>query len=203
MHDLNRSIKLFTHDKILAIAFINRIPKFIKPNHVTLIRFLLIFPVFYFIYKTNYALSITLFLLAACTDMLDGSLARIRKQITLWGIRNDPIADKILILGSILILMYKNFPSVLVFLILSIELLTISGAVHFRKKPILISSMMPGKIKMLFQAVGIALFFIYLVSNITIFFIISYFILILSIIFSIVNIFYFVHRYQLKKTFPI
>ena len=41
--------------------------------------------------------AVAVFLVAACTDLLDGYLARKRSQVTTLGILLDPIADKLLI----------------------------------------------------------------------------------------------------------
>ena len=50
----------------------------------------------------------SLFLAAALTDMLDGYLARRRKQVTTLGRLLDPIADKILISSALIALVWRH-----------------------------------------------------------------------------------------------
>lgn len=64
-----------------------------------------------------------LFLLAAGTDWLDGYLARTLDQVTEVGKFLDPLVDKLLVLGPLLILIqWEQVPSAAVFLILGREL---------------------------------------------------------------------------------
>ncbi|MFN5513258.1 MAG: CDP-diacylglycerol--glycerol-3-phosphate 3-phosphatidyltransferase [Cyanobacteriota bacterium] len=68
-----------------------------------------------------------LFLVAAGTDWLDGYLARKLDQVTELGKFLDPLVDKLLILGPLLLLIqWGQVPSAAVFLILCREL-TIAG----------------------------------------------------------------------------
>ena len=65
------------------------------PNILTMIRMALI-PVYWVLmigYKKNYW-ALAVFVTAACTDMLDGFLARKYHQITDFGKLMDPLADK-------------------------------------------------------------------------------------------------------------
>ena len=50
----------------------------------------------------------SLFLAAALTDILDGYLARRRKQVTTLGRLLDPIADKLLISSALIALVWRN-----------------------------------------------------------------------------------------------
>jgi len=50
----------------------------------------------------------SLFLAAALTDLLDGYLARRRKQVTTLGILLDPIADKLLISSALIALVQRD-----------------------------------------------------------------------------------------------
>src|SRR5204862_197195 len=74
------------------------------PNFITLTRILLI-PVFVVLFATptpNRSLTAALvFVVAAVTDLLDGYLARRRKQVTTLGRLLDPIADKLLISSAL------------------------------------------------------------------------------------------------------
>ena len=55
--------------------------------------------------------AVTVFLLAAMTDLLDGYLARKRGQVTSLGILLDPIADKLLTSAAFISLVYLHLVS--------------------------------------------------------------------------------------------
>lgn len=54
-------------------------------------------------------INVILFALASATDFLDGYLARKNNQVTTFGKFADPLADKMLVLTSFLILMVQNY----------------------------------------------------------------------------------------------
>ncbi|MEO0964575.1 MAG: CDP-diacylglycerol--glycerol-3-phosphate 3-phosphatidyltransferase [Planctomycetota bacterium] len=60
------------------------------------------------------AASLALFVIAACTDWLDGYLARRWRVISQFGRVMDPLADKVLILGVFTVLAGSNFTSMIV-----------------------------------------------------------------------------------------
>ena len=71
------------------------------PNKLSLFRIFLV-PVLVVVIITRYSpvLAVSIFILAAVTDWLDGYIARSRKQITTMGQLLDPIADKLLICSA-------------------------------------------------------------------------------------------------------
>ena len=84
------------------------------PNKITLIRIFMI-PVFVTLFflngilPFNYGIAAILFALAACTDFIDGHIARSRGLVTNLGKFLDPIADKVLVsTAMILILTMKD-----------------------------------------------------------------------------------------------
>src|SRR5688572_24421843 len=79
----NETIKLYPHDRLLAWTLVPITPKFIRPNHLTIFRILLVPFVLVALWYESWTWSLVLFLIAATTDAWDGSLARLRKQITL------------------------------------------------------------------------------------------------------------------------
>ena len=93
--------ELFPHDKIMAVTFLPLIPRWVTPNAITIARFVLTPLVVFLILIENYNIGIPLFIATAFTDVLDGSLARVRKKVTKWGTLHDPVADKLLIGSSL------------------------------------------------------------------------------------------------------
>ena len=85
--------------------------KFNIPNSLTLIRILLI-PVIVFLFLSNQEgyrfIIFSLFLLATITDYLDGFFARYMKQATNFGAFLDPVADKLLVIITLILLITEN-----------------------------------------------------------------------------------------------
>ena len=78
------------------------------PNRITLLRILLI-PLVIFFYLADFIpygklVSFLLFVIAACTDFVDGKIARKRNLVTDLGKLLDPIADKCLVMASLLLI---------------------------------------------------------------------------------------------------
>ncbi len=78
------------------MKIIQYFPKWIKPNHLTILRLILLAPLVWLLLEKHYIWFVIIFLIAWLTDLLDGALARQRKQITAWGVFLDPLADKLL-----------------------------------------------------------------------------------------------------------
>lgn len=144
--------KLYPHDYVMRYTFVPLVPRWITPNHITLFRMALTPFVVWILFLGDYALGIPLFVLAAFTDMLDGSVARLRHQITPWGIFFDPVADKMLVGGVALTVALKYFHPVLVFVAIALDLLP---ALVFlsRKNPggEMMKANVWGKVKMVLQ----------------------------------------------------
>lgn len=70
------------------------------PNVLTLIRLALIAPFLVSLYQQQYVPAFYIFILAGCTDGLDGWLARHFQWQSLFGSFIDPLADKLLIASS-------------------------------------------------------------------------------------------------------
>ena len=81
------------------------------PNKLSVIRLFMV-PVFVVIMMASDALwanlvGCALFGLAAFTDMLDGKIARKYNLITDFGKFLDPLADKFMVIGALLVILYK------------------------------------------------------------------------------------------------
>ena len=96
------------------------------PNLVTLLRIVLIpliVGVFYLpdawlsAEGKNFAAT-AIFIVAAITDWLDGYLARKLNQMSAFGAFFDPVADKLVVVGALIILLYLNRVDMVVGLII-------------------------------------------------------------------------------------
>lgn len=98
------------------------------PNILTIARILLL-PFFAasLIYG-SYQYALILFLAAAITDVLDGLIARIKKQTTDFGSILDPVADKFLMLTSFIVMsVYEWIPKWLTITVISRDLIVVTG----------------------------------------------------------------------------
>ncbi len=96
------------------------------PNKLSIIRMLCI-PVIVALMmiqdRTCQWIALVVFLLASLTDYLDGHIARKYNLVTDFGRFIDPIADKLLVLSTLIMLVYQGFfPPWAVVIILSREL---------------------------------------------------------------------------------
>ncbi len=190
MADTNfqKSDKLFFHDKLLAKTALKLFPKIVKPNHLTIFRFLTTPIVAILMLYEHYYIGLIAFLLVAFTDALDGSMARTRDQITDWGKVYDPLADKILI-GSmvfIIILRYIDFWTAII--IISLEFIIISVAWVRKVKGIKIQANIWGKIKMMLQVAGVVILLLAIVFDLAALLPLASGVLYLAIAFAVVSL---------------
>ena len=106
--------------------------KFNIPNSLTLVRILLI-PIIVCLFLLSpqgyRTIIFSLFLLATITDYLDGFFARYMKQVTNFGTFLDPVADKLLVIITLILLITENqdiFFLVPVLIIITREFLVIA-----------------------------------------------------------------------------
>ena len=81
------------------------------PNVLTISRIVLLAPLLIMIYLPNDQLnliSVILFILIALTDFFDGFFARRQNITSEFGKMLDPIADKLLVVGVLIVLMIKG-----------------------------------------------------------------------------------------------
>ena len=95
----------------------------VTPNQLTIGRIMAVPVVMYLIYLGGpmaNTLAWVLFTVAGVTDYLDGDLARYRGEVTLLGRMLDPLADKMLISASLIMLVAQNHafvvPTILIIL---------------------------------------------------------------------------------------
>ncbi len=184
----NANIKLLPHDRLLAATLIPLLPAWLKPNHVTVARMFLTPVVVYLLATANYGWGLTLFLFTGLTDALDGSLARVRRQITDWGTIFDPVADKLFI-GSalvVIVIRYINF-NLGMALLLAEAAIIVQGWYKVRHGRIEPANVW-GKIKMVFEVAGVASLLVALWSGIDLWQDVSASTLAIALVFAIVTV---------------
>ncbi len=99
------------------------------------------------------------FVLAVCTDFIDGALARTRNQITPAGTLLDPLADKLLVVAVLAWIGYKYLvvQIMLAFVVLELLVSLIGGGILLRTRQSRPANVF-GKVKMVIQSVALFLF---------------------------------------------
>jgi len=87
------------------------------PNLLSLLRIGLVYPILNNIYLGEFIISFIFFVVAAITDALDGFLARKMNWQTYLGTILDPVADKLLLSGTIFILWINEYIPLYIFII--------------------------------------------------------------------------------------
>lgn len=104
-----------------------------------------------------------LFIIAASTDKIDGWMARKYNQVTELGKLMDPIADKLMTCGTLVVAsVFAEFPwwATILFLIREIGITVMRFFVMERPGGKVIAAAWPGKLKTLFQCIGLAMLLI-------------------------------------------
>ncbi len=148
-------------DSIVRKVLLWLFPAWIRPNHLTVLRFILTPVVLLLLYYDLPWWALGIFVVAICTDFIDGTMARTRGQITPTGIIIDPIADKLLV-GSVLAWLGWDYLVVKIILIfIALELILTAVGIGIagpgqRARP----SNAFGKGKMVVQSVALVLFIV-------------------------------------------
>jgi len=102
------------------------------PNLITSLRLLLAIPICIFIYQGNELLALLLFIFAGISDGFDGYLARKYDWESEFGKLLDPLADKCLILSTLLALAYVQLlPIWFVSILLVRDALAVMGSMLY------------------------------------------------------------------------
>ena len=101
------------------------IPRWITPNHLAWLRLILVVPVVYLLWHEYFVWGLIVFFFAMLLDVLDGTLARQRDQITSLGKILDPVADKTLFILTFAILALKFLDFYTLSFVIVAEILTI------------------------------------------------------------------------------
>src|SRR5687767_6672029 len=153
----NASIVLHPGDRLFAATVGRIMPARVRPNHLTVLRLMLIPFVLYFLWRQRYEIGVPLFLFAALTDWFDGALARTRKQITEWGIIHDPFVDKLLIGSVLFVIVLDHINYTLGMALLGVEAAMIAVGWYRKTRGKVEPANVWGKIKMVAEVCGIML----------------------------------------------
>lgn len=187
---LNKDSQNFQNkiDRLIDKLFLWAIPRSVKPNHVTIARFILVPVVYWLLDSGKFDIALIVFLVAASTDFIDGAMARTRNQITDVGKVIDPIADKLLIM-TVLLSVGLKYLIVKVFLIVIIlEMVAVLFGAIFRSalgRPL--GANFFGKIKMILQCLSVGLFIAGLLTGIELLINFSEYILLVALVFALLS----------------
>ncbi len=135
-------------------------------NQITMVRFLLV-PVFVLVVSLTSGwfsdlIAFLIFIVASCTDFIDGYIARSRNLVTTFGKFMDPLVDKILVTSALIALVAMDrVPAWVVILILAREFAITGLRTVAVNEGIVIAASWLGKLKTTFQMVAISLLLVY------------------------------------------
>ena len=117
------------------------------PNILTVLRFLLIPFIVYYIIVDEYWLAFVFLTISGLTDVLDGFIARKFNFITNFGKLIDPLADKTTQIAVLLTLAFKDIIPFWIIIVVAIkEAAMIAGASFLYGKELVVSSKWFGKL---------------------------------------------------------
>ncbi|WP_250448150.1 CDP-diacylglycerol--glycerol-3-phosphate 3-phosphatidyltransferase [Actinotalea sp. C106] len=141
-----------------------------------------------------------LFALAAGTDRLDGWIARRLDQVTDWGKLVDPIADKLLIGGTLLTLSVLGDVPWWVTVVVLVRELGITAMRFAVLRYVVIPASPGGKLKTVLQSVGIGIFVLPLWTLPGVVTVIAWIVLVLAVIVTVVTGLDYLRRgWQVRK----
>ena len=126
------------------------------PNILTLLRMLMV-PAVIVCFATNHPLwALFFFLLASATDVLDGYLARRYHLESDFGRLIDPLADKIFVVGTFVMMAeYKLMPGWIIIVVLTREFMVTGLRMLATHKGVVISADKWGKLKTILQMIAL------------------------------------------------
>ncbi len=130
------------------------------PNILTMLRMLMVPLVILFFIVDQPHWALFFFLLAGATDVLDGYLARKNHQITKFGSVMDPLADKLMLITTLLCLYFTGrIPLIVPIIILAKECTMITIAALLYRKDIVQPANLFGKLATVLFTIAVLLSF--------------------------------------------
>ena len=175
-------------DGFWAATLLRFLPSSISPNQLTVLRLILLPVLLYLLALGDFFWAFICFLAIALTDSLDGSLARVRHQVSAWGLILDPLADRLLImLTSIFLLYYYPLNGLLLAIVIFDLLFLVGGMLSLAWSPKYVPTANRwGKLKMFFQASGMIGIFLALVFHSWLLVLISGLLILIAIVFTFI-----------------
>lgn len=155
------AVQRFT-DRLVEKTWLWAFPRGVRPNHLTVVRFILIPVVLVLLYYHYRWWALGVFAAAVCTDFIDGAMARTRDQITSIGTLMDPVADKLLV-GSVLAWIghhYLVVQIILAFIALELVLMAVGVTITLRGNQVRSPNVF-GKTKMVVQSLALFFFLLF------------------------------------------
>ncbi|MEW5893660.1 MAG: CDP-alcohol phosphatidyltransferase family protein [Pseudomonadota bacterium] len=104
------------------------------PNLITIARILLVPFIVWSLFERDFVSAFWLFAAAALSDLFDGSLARLLDQRSEFGAWLDPIADKLVLLSTLVLLAWDGLlPVWFAVLVLVRDGVVLAGAAAYRR----------------------------------------------------------------------
>ena len=126
------------------------------PNALTIIRFLLIPFILFYIFTGNYILAFIFFTISGITDIADGCIARKYNLVSNFGKLMDPLADKLTQIATLTSLVVVDIiPLWILVIVLSKEFIMICGASFLYGKDVVVYSKWYGKLSTVLLYVAI------------------------------------------------
>ena len=117
------------------------------PNILTIIRFLLIPFIIFYIFTGNYILAFVFFTISGLTDIADGFIARKFNFVSTFGKLMDPLADKLTQITTLASLVINHIiPIWILIIVLLKEFIMICGASFLYGKDVVVYSKWYGKL---------------------------------------------------------
>jgi len=148
-------------DGFIDALFLWAFPTWIRPNHLTVARFILTPVVLVLLYLDLDWWALGTFVVALSTDFIDGAMARTRDQITILGTYADPVADKLLVAAVLAWIGYDYLvvQIILAFIVLELVLSAVGASILLRERSARSSNAF-GKTKMIVQSIALLMFLI-------------------------------------------
>jgi CDP-diacylglycerol--glycerol-3-phosphate 3-phosphatidyltransferase len=156
-------------DTLVVHTWLRAFPRWIKPNHLTIFRLLLVPVVLVLLFTEHRGWALAAFIVGLCSDFIDGAMARSRNQTTVFGVYADPVADKLLVAAVLVWWVWRYHsdypvlglivPIFLGFIVLELVVTAIGVSVLLRRGDSQPSNGV-GKLKMVVQSLALFLFLI-------------------------------------------
>lgn len=138
------------------------------PNILTILRFIFIPFILYFIFTGNYVLGIVFFTISGITDVLDGFIARKFNLVSNFGKLMDPLADKLTQISVLACLVKVDIiPFWILVIVILKELLMVVGASFLYGKDVVVYSKWYGKLATVLFYLAIVISLITKLFNLT------------------------------------